>query len=133
MLSSELDPSIRHRYAVTEVTDPGLTHSVKWNIYEIVGWDVDGQPGTYLYRKSLGSEDVTEDIAEAPVWASLEIKWDGCSHLYLKDAGYFHVCGFEEWDKFSRLVEHLFTTSKLKMEAAGVGVQSDRFPKMEWV
>lgn len=102
-------------------------YAVEWEIYELDGVGLDGVP----YYAVHGADDYgTTDITQAKPWASMAIKWDGCSHLYFNDEGYFHVCGYDNWTRFNEMIANLFHRSQLIMESKGVTTLDDgSFPE----
>lgn len=78
-------------------------YSMELRAYEYTAWDVD-------YKNPHDEESLFQ----------IMIKWDGCSHLWLKDNdddNYAHLCGFNCYERFS-------TAIKLVMEIASKEVES---------
>lgn len=103
------------------------THNVEWLIYELDGV---GENNTPYFAVRSADDYSTSEIKDATPWASITIKWDGCSHLYFHDDGYFHVCGHDNWKRFSEMIDDLFRRTMLLMEERDVNVLGDgSFPK----
>lgn len=101
-------------WAALDVSHPDETYCVQWHIYEIFGLNTDTNKMEYSTEVD-GEPEAVESIADAPVWAWITIKWDGCSHLNMLDEGYFHVCGPKTWKRWNEMIMDLFRRSAAKM------------------
>lgn len=73
--------------AFTVIANPEEYH-VDYQIYEVTGWLMDGQP---LYGDQQEFEEITE---KTPKFAHGFVKWDGCSnwHFDVMDDCMIHGC-----------------------------------------
>lgn len=110
-------------WAAVEVHDP---HVARWNIYEVFGTSEDG--AWFTKWDDNGSPQPVESLDETESWATLTIKWDGCSHLDFKDDAAFHICGYPAWVHFHEVITDLFKRSVDVLKAKGVAyVEEDQF------
>jgi hypothetical protein len=84
-------------------------HRVLFHVYEVIGW-LDDEKGTKEYQRkdASTSPDFGESIDEAEIFLKGQIKWDGCSDLYLGDSGYFHFCGKQDALRLGALINYLY-------------------------
>lgn len=71
-----------------------------WLINDVVmgfeAFRVIGESDSFLYEKKNSNHgmDSTEDLDDAQIFVSGDIKWDGCSNIYFneQDNGMIHFC-----------------------------------------
>lgn len=90
---------------VTAVYDPG-DYMTKVTLYEVIAWEADGRPCYHL--AGTDPAEPTDDIAAASPMCTAEIRWDGCTHWWLSDDGYIHLCGRSDAERFSRIFLRVF-------------------------
>jgi hypothetical protein len=76
-------------------------HQANGNAYE--PFDVPNFP----QKGGNGPGDCTPDISDAIVYATGEIKWDGCSNWLFNhdEAGWYHYCGRKQIQSLARVME----------------------------
>lgn len=68
---------------------------VNFRLMEISAWDTEGKP-------MLGDPRYFEQYMTGM------IKFDGCSHLTMGDAGYMHLCGVRSWKRHCIIMEMVY-------------------------
>lgn len=86
----------------------------RFEVYEIVGREhIDGKKGEaskaplYWRKDWQGSGDWTTDLGEAALYATGDIKWDGCSNWLFnhEEAGWYHYCDRKGIQSLGRVME----------------------------
>jgi hypothetical protein len=81
-------------------------HWVDFKVYDQITVDPDGTPE---FRSKADEQSFTPKLDEAEVWFEGNMKWDGCSHLYLRELdGGTHLCGPSRIVRFAQAVEAVY-------------------------
>lgn len=93
----------------TAVVVPGNSH-FSFKLYEIKAAYDDGQIAYETAGGDFGAGDQTETLDNAQVYASGDIKWDGCSNLQFdeQEQVMLHFCGRRSWRDMSEAFERLY-------------------------
>lgn len=82
------------------------SHWLGFNVYRVIGRL---ENGTRVYNRDgyKSSPDPVEDRAEAQVFMSGSIKWDGCSDITIDDEP-LHFCGRSSMEEFTALLPAIY-------------------------
>lgn len=98
----------------------GGPHGFEFEVYEQVGFDQNPKTKEYdmpIYERqgANGSGDYSEhELEDAQPYITGMIKWDGCSHFYLGNEGYIHLCGLENIEKLQKVLQKLINRAEQK-------------------
>lgn len=83
-----------HVRLFADANEEGRTHWVDFQIFEVIGYDSDGEKRKFFNRKDAQSlPDPVYSYDEAEVVAEGFVKWDGCTQF---DVGSVHVDSKEQ-------------------------------------
>jgi hypothetical protein len=84
----------------------GKAHLVDVQVFEIACTDDSGKPLFALKGSTQGGVEWTEKIAEAEVFLTAEIKWDGAAHLWPGE--YWHIGGRRDAQNIGAMLVALY-------------------------